>query len=132
MKMSIHLKYRAHAAAGLLLAGCGILFSFPPAEYHFYPLCPFYALTHLLCPGCGGTRALYYLLHLNLAEALHYNALVTVLAPPSLLWLAFCYYAVLRHGRAPGIRLSRTAMAVLFVVVLLFAVVRDAGIAFVI
>ena len=35
--------------------------------------CPLYSLTGLFCPGCGGTRAVYALLHLQL-------------------WRSFCYY----------------------------------------
>jgi hypothetical protein len=64
------------ARLGLIAAtgcsGLAVLYRFPPSQYQIYPRCPFYAATHLLCPGCGGTRAIYELLHLNLTGALHY------------------------------------------------------------
>jgi len=107
-----------------------MVYNFPPAESSFYPRCPFYACTHLLCPGCGGTRALYWMLHGNLHEALHYNALLTGLAPLVLLWLAWCWYHAERRGRFPSVPWPKTVAVCLGVVSLAFAVVRNTGIAF--
>jgi hypothetical protein len=128
--MTMTLQRRANFWMGAFLVGCGVLYNFPPQDYHFYPLCPFHALTHLLCPGCGGTRALYQLLHLNFTEAMHYNALVAVATPLFLMWFAFWYYSAMRHHRSPDFRMSRAVMVGLCVVVVLFAVARNTGIAF--
>jgi 4-amino-4-deoxy-L-arabinose transferase-like glycosyltransferase len=128
--MSLSLQRRANALlAGFVVVGA-VLYSFPPQEYHFYPVCPLYAFTHLLCPGCGGTRALYQLLHLHFSEAWRLNALVTVAAPVALLWFFFWYDSVMRYHRSPQIRLPRVAVAGLYAVVVLFAIVRNAGLAF--
>src|ERR1035441_2672210 len=67
--------------AGLLLAvvAAGIaatVFFFNPSAHNFYPVCQFHRLTGLNCPGCGGTRALYALLHGHWATALRDNALL--------------------------------------------------------
>ncbi|HLW54940.1 MAG TPA: DUF2752 domain-containing protein [Candidatus Angelobacter sp.] len=118
-----------------IAAGCaalGVLYRFPPSQYSIYPRCPFYAATHLLCPGCGGTRALYELLHMNLRGALHYNALVTVLVPVALAWLAWGCRRAYRDGLFPPVPWPRSTALVLGAVALLFAVIRDSGIAFVI
>jgi uncharacterized protein DUF2752 len=128
--MSLTVQHRANLWLGTLLAGSAVVFSFPPQDYHFYPLCPFYATTHLLCPGCGGTRAVYQLLHLNFAAAWHFNALVTIAAPVFLLWFAHWYYSVMRRGHYPGFRMPRLVVASLYVLVVLFAVARNTGIAF--
>jgi hypothetical protein len=128
--MTISLQSRANYLLGMLVLGCAVLYSFPPQEYHFYPVCPFYALTHLLCPGCGGTRALYQLLHGNLAEALRLNALVTVAVPMVLAWFFYWYYSVMRHHRMPRLHLRWSAIVCLFVVVGFFVVARNPGIAF--
>ena len=128
--MTMTLESRAHGLMGLLVLGCGVLYSFPPQEYHFYPVCPFYAATHLLCPGCGATRAIYQLLHLNFAEAFHLNALVTVCAPIFLAWFLFWYYAVIRYHRSPGMKLPRGVVIALYATVIIFAVVRNAGMGF--
>ncbi len=38
--------------------------------------CNFYTLTHLYCPGCGGTRAVFSLLRLDIISAVRYNIAV--------------------------------------------------------
>jgi hypothetical protein len=110
---------------GALALGCAVLYSFPPQEYGFYPRCPFYAATHLLCPGCGGTRALYQLLHFHFFAALRLNALVTIAAPLLVAWFIFWYYSIMRYGQAPQVKLRPSALAGLYVVVFLFAVLRN-------
>ncbi len=35
--------------------------------------CAFHELTGLYCPGCGGTRAVYSMLKLNIIDAVRYN-----------------------------------------------------------
>ena len=45
-------------ALGVLLVGAATLVWFPPEQYGFYPRCPFFEATGLLCPGCGGHQGL--------------------------------------------------------------------------
>lgn len=123
------LERRANYLLGMLALVCAVLYSFPPQDYHFYPVCPFYAFTHLLCPGCGGTRALYHLLHGNLATAWRLNALVTVAAPVAVAWFLYWYSEVMRHREPPRLHLHWSAIALLFVVAGAFTIVRNTGIA---
>ncbi len=123
--MSMELKFRAHAMAAGLLAGSGVLYTFSPTEHGFYPICLFHALTGWQCPGCGGTRALYQLLHLHVGDAFHYNALVTVLAPLALAWFVFWYATVVFRGYSPSLRFSRPVAVCLYLVVLFFAAARN-------
>ncbi len=58
---------------------------FDPATTPF-PRCPFLMLTGWQCPGCGSQRAIHSLLHLDIAAAWRYNALL-VLSIPYLLLL---------------------------------------------
>lgn len=78
----------AHMCAAVMLAGAAVLYRFPPAENSFYPRCPVFSYLHVLCPGCGGTRALAALLRLRFAEAIQHNALVVILAPVVAVYLA--------------------------------------------
>jgi hypothetical protein len=54
-----------------------------------FPVCPFYAITGLYCPGCGTLRCLHSLLRADLRGAFGFNA-VTVLLTPMLVvaWLS--------------------------------------------
>jgi hypothetical protein len=56
-----------------------VVFFFNPSTHGFYPVCLFHKLTGWNCPGCGGTRSVYALLHRNFSLALKDNALFIVL-----------------------------------------------------
>jgi hypothetical protein len=64
-----------------LAGACLVVFLFDPAQYHFYPLCMFHQVTGWQCPGCGGLRAAYQLLHGHIAAAWRFNPLVVALTP---------------------------------------------------
>ena len=46
-----------------------------PFQGGAFPTCLFHAATGLYCPGCGGLRAAYSLMHGHFAEAVSLNAL---------------------------------------------------------
>jgi len=117
-------------AAAVSIAAMAVVYNFSPSEYSFYPRCPFYAATHLLCPGCGAMRALYSLLHGNVREALHYNAMFTLATPVLIAWAAVCCYQALRYDRFPRLAIPYSAIAMMGVAVLLFAIVRNTVFAF--
>lgn len=50
--------------------------------------CSFHDITGWLCPGCGGQRAFYYLLHGEILTAFQHNVLIVILLPI----LLFCYF----------------------------------------
>jgi len=65
---------------GATVLGAGaVVYFFNPGTHGFYPICLFHALTGWNCPGCGGTRSLYALLHGHLRAALRDNALFVIL-----------------------------------------------------
>ena len=110
----------AAAAAGV----AGLVFFFNPSAYSFYPVCQFHRLTGLNCPGCGGTRALYALLHGHLATALRDNALLvggTFFLAARGGWLA----AEKIRGRAAGEIFPAKFLLPLLMVMLVFAVLRN-------
>ena len=122
---------RSNLLAILLIAalGAGWLLRFPPGQYGFYPRCPVYAWTGLLCPGCGGTRALAALLRGQVGEAFGWNALVTVgalLAPPC--WALYAAAARLwphRISRATLDQWQQPVAAVGLAVAMLFTLGRN-------
>jgi uncharacterized membrane protein len=56
-------------------------------------ICPFYALTHLYCPGCGSGRAATALIHLQFGKALRSNTLFVLYILPC------AYYACKQYLR---------------------------------
>jgi len=82
---------RAAAPPAILLSILTILLRFPPTQNTFYPRCPVHELLKLQCPGCGATRALAALLRGHLIEALHFNALATLLLPVATVYGILCY-----------------------------------------
>ena len=66
--------------------------------------CTLYSLTGLYCPGCGSSRALRALLHLDFYQALRYNALFTVGAPVLGAYVLVFAYRYIRYGNEPAKR----------------------------
>ncbi len=122
-----HRRRQAHltlaAAVSGLAAVSVVLYRFPPESYGFYPPCPFHALTGLLCPGCGATRALAALLHGNLKEAMHWNGLFVVLVPILLVYLAI--ESVRAVSGRPQIQVPKPAIVSMLATAISFAVLRN-------
>jgi hypothetical protein len=101
----------------------GILFAFNPSEHSFYPLCTFYRLTGLQCPGCGGLRAVHHLLHGHIATAFRFNPLVVIALP------VVVALALRRLLRGPGPSRSHRVAArwtwAVFVLLMVFWIVRN-------
>jgi Protein of unknown function (DUF2752) len=117
--------FRAAAPATLLAAGAIVLLRFPPSRSDFYPECPIYAALHLECPGCGATRALAALLHGHLNEALHCNALITLLLPFALGYGIICYWRLLRNESYRWPRLPTATIYAVAAAALLFTILRN-------
>jgi hypothetical protein len=68
------------ATIGLGVAGAVAVWVGDPTSSGGMPLppCPSKLLFGVCCPGCGGTRMLYSLMHGDLASAAHYNAVSLV------------------------------------------------------
>jgi hypothetical protein len=116
---------RAAAPAALLAAGAVVLLRFPPAHSAFYPQCPIYAALHLECPGCGGTRALAALLHGRLSEAIHLNALITLLLPFALSYGIVCYWRLLRNKVHRWPQVPPAAIYAVATAAFLFTILRN-------
>lgn len=87
------------------------------------PPCPLRALTGLYCPGCGSTRCLHALVHLDLAGALAMNPLlVLALLPLAVLAL---HGAGLLPQRLQPLRDRLAAPGMWLVVLLAYAVLRN-------
>lgn len=110
---------------GMAAIGAGaFLFFFNPSTHGFYPVCLFHELTGLNCPGCGGTRAAYQLLHGHLLRALRDNALFILSLAALAVWSA---RFIIRKRQNPNVtfNVSPGVLWTFLVVSIVFTVLRN-------
>ena len=83
-----------------------------------FPPCPFRALTGWYCPGCGGLRMTYDLLHIDFAAAAADNLMLLVGLP-----LAMAWWLLRRRQRRPP--LTPVAITVAAVTLIAWTVLRN-------
>jgi hypothetical protein len=108
------------AAVGLP-AGAAMLYTFPPSETP----CWLHTLTGLHCPGCGGTRCVYALLHGDLRQALAYNALFVVSLPLLLLGAAQLAWSQWTGRSLPLPRMPAWSVHLIVWTIIAFGVLRN-------
>ena len=111
----------ATAASGAIV----VLFLFDPAQYHIYPVCPLYQTTGLLCPGCGGLRAVHQLTHGHWAAAWQLNPFVVAMTPV-VMWLGLRQLVwELTGRRLPGVVMRPFFLWLFVVTLVLFGILRN-------
>ncbi|MEV4532287.1 DUF2752 domain-containing protein [Asanoa sp. NPDC049518] len=89
------------------------------------PTCVLKLTTGLDCPGCGGTRAAWYLLHGDVAAAARHH-LVFVFAVPFIIYLYIAWAAQRAFGRKlPQLRIPPVAIAIFMGAWLAFSILRN-------
>jgi Protein of unknown function (DUF2752) len=121
-------KSSALAAPLGVLGGVAAAFAyvgtFDPNEAGHYPVCPFLHYTGLYCPGCGGLRSAYAVVHGHFATAIGLNApAVAGYLLFALLWTVWFVRAL--RGRPFTLRPRAAHWWAIAGVVLLFTVVRN-------
>ena len=113
--------------AGLLGAAAFVTYLYrnDPHQPGAYPTCFLRSTTGLACPGCGGTRAAYDLLHGDVSEAMQEHALLL----PLLLVVGVLLVRSLWRRRDPDARgggLAPTGIGIsVAVAFLVFGIVRN-------
>jgi hypothetical protein len=117
----------SRAAAPLVVIASAMVFLllFPPTRYSFYPPCPIYNSFHLLCPGCGTTRALAALLRGHLHEALRLNALTTLMLPIAAAYAIQIYRSCLNGKPIPWPQPSRITIYTILCITIFFTIARN-------
>jgi len=63
--------------------------TYNPNGSNYFPKCPFKQLTGYKCPGCGSQRAIYYLLNLDIVNAMRENIVLVISIPYILIGFLF-------------------------------------------
>jgi hypothetical protein len=81
----------------LLVVAAVLVFYNIPKKYlgDTYPICLYRIIFGEQCIGCGTTRAIWSILHLNLKEAIEYNKLIVVNFP---LLIGCCISWIMKRG----------------------------------
>ncbi|MGI5215527.1 DUF2752 domain-containing protein [Plantactinospora sp. CA-290183] len=89
------------------------------------PTCLLKLTTGLDCPGCGGTRAFWYVLHGDLPAAARHH-LLFVFALPFLLYIYLAWAGQVLFGwRLPQLRVTPTVLGVFLAGWMVFSVLRN-------
>jgi hypothetical protein len=116
---------RAVAIVALVSLSAAVLLVFPPTRFNFYPQCPIYSWLHLQCPGCGATRALAAVLRAHFVEALHFNALVTLMFPTAAIYFGISIRRVFHSETFRWPEPPASAVYSALVLATIFTVVRN-------
>jgi hypothetical protein len=113
----------ALAITGLHVGAAAFFATRNPYTSEVFPPCPILAITGWQCPGCGGTRSAYSLLHGDLLASVAMNPLVLAIY----LALALVGVGAVLRTRAPRVSaaLQYSAPVVIVGAVLYSAVVRN-------
>lgn len=109
----------------VLLTALVVLFRFNPSRYNFYPRCTLYVTTGIYCPGCGSQRALYHLVHGELATALRCNALLVLSLPFAAFFCARYAMRWAANKPLPPFIVRPAWIILISVVVVLFTILRN-------
>jgi len=89
------------------------------------PTCLLKLTTGLDCPGCGGTRAFWYVLHGDLPAAARHHLLFVFVLPFLLYLYAAWAIGQLTRWRPPQLRFSPRAVGLFLAAWLVFSVLRN-------
>jgi len=102
------------------------LYFHSPINKSIFPGCIILKYTGLYCPGCGATRATYYLIHGNILKAFGFNQLYIAIIP-FILYLYVLNMGIKVNGKQllPMPKISLKFCAMLGIVFIGFCVLRN-------
>lgn len=87
--------------------------------------CTFLWLTGFYCPGCGSSRALRQILHLDFYGALRYNALFTIASPFLAVYFGAAAIRYIKNGGAAVKKIPLWPLAIVGAIFLCFGILRN-------
>jgi hypothetical protein len=96
-----------------------------PSEYSFLPPCPLAKYAHLYCPGCGSTRAIHFLLNLEIAQAWRHNPALILIGVPVLACYAASLVLRVLGVRSPTVQVPAPVVWALAAGLVLYGIARN-------
>jgi hypothetical protein len=112
--------------AGAMVVAClAVVYRFPPETFGFYPACPIYTWLHVECPGCGSTRALAALLHLQVSDAVALNPMFPGVFLVASVWAMTQYVSATWRNKFVRVEASASSYWAASSVAVVFAIARN-------
>jgi hypothetical protein len=112
-------------AGAVLATGCAYAALNDPETKTIFPVCGFYAVTGLYCPGCGMTRALHNTVTGDITRAIRFNALLVV-AIPVLMYLYVWWATWAFTGKElPKANITKRGYIIIGILITVFMVGRN-------
>ena len=105
----------------LLIGAAFIYYYFDPSTNKFFPACPFYKVTELLCPGCGSQRAIHHLLRGDVGAAINSNILLVLFLPLLSFYYGVQTFNYIKPQRSITISFVNNVWFILFLAILFLA-----------
>jgi hypothetical protein len=87
--------------------------------------CLFHKITGLLCPGCGITRMILAILHLDFKSAFQYNSVIFVFSPVIIYFIIRLYISWLKSESYKLSLLENIVVYIMLIVLLIFGIIRN-------
>lgn len=93
--------------------------------YNIGILCIFHEITHLYCPGCGITRAIFSLLELNIKQALKQNLLIIFLPLIIIYIINYIKIKLNKENVDPSKIFPKTIWYTLLIITITYGILRN-------
>ena len=88
--------------------------------------CPFHKLTGLYCPGCGITRCLTSIIHLEFYQAFRYNPYVFLLLPLIISYIVYQIYIwVCDKEDYISKKIPKSLLIIIIITLMLYSILRN-------
>lgn len=94
-------------------------------KYHIGIPCIFHEITHLYCPGCGITRAIFSLLELDIKQALKQNLLIIFLPLIIIYLINYIKIKLNKENVDPSKIFPKSIWYILLIITITYGILRN-------